>query len=326
LCVRLLIITDTPNVYIFAFAGIGGTPIFNAPPEAICHDVEIPSETCELTAVDPLLIGGNSSDPENGNLTFSVTPSGPYTIGDNVLSLTVTDPGGLSSTCTATVAVNCPPVAICQDLIVSAGLSCEVASIDVASIDGGSYDPNGDSVSVTSVPGPYSLGINSVTLTVEDSFGLRDTCVATVTVSDDEELGEDGIDCDADGVIAPCDTPEAYTPTYTKANGCPVSMDVTIVGCKFCNGANKIVEKECLATTDGATMTIENSGGVGNHIIYSVSVTDSNDEHKASKACTICVETPDVGCGDRKLGKPSSRGPFKCPEGWTPEDSFQCGE
>lgn len=326
MCVRLLIITDTPNVYIFAFAGIGGTPIFNAPPEAICHDVEIPSETCELTAVDPLLIGGNSSDPENGNLTFSVTPSGPYTIGDNVLSLTVTDPGGLSSTCTATVAVNCPPVAICQDLIVSAGLSCEVASIDVASIDGGSYDPNGNSVSVTSVPGPYSLGINSVTLTVEDSFGLRDTCVATVTVSDDEELGEDGIDCDADGVIAPCDTPEAYTPTYTKANGCPVSMDVTIVGCKFCNGANKIVEKECLATTDGATMTIENSGGVGNHIIYSVSVTDSNDEHKASKACTICVETPDVGCGDRKLGKPSSRGPFKCPEGWTPEDSFQCGE
>ncbi|MHC4170114.1 MAG: PKD domain-containing protein [Planctomycetota bacterium] len=76
---------------------------------------------------------------------------------------------------------NTPPVAVCQDVTVEAGDGC-VADADV---DNGSYDPDGDDISVTVTPeGPYPLGDTVVTLTVTDSHGESDSCTATVTVQD----------------------------------------------------------------------------------------------------------------------------------------------
>jgi PKD repeat protein len=79
------------------------------------------------------------------------------------------------------IAPNLAPIAICQDVTVEAGPDC-VAS---ASVDAGSYDPDGDTVTITQNPaGPYPLGDTLVTLTVEDAYGASDTCTATVTVQD----------------------------------------------------------------------------------------------------------------------------------------------
>ena len=76
---------------------------------------------------------------------------------------------------------NRPPEAHCQNVWVSASSSCSAN----ASIDNGSFDPDGDSITLTqSPPGPYSLGATSVTLTVTDSNGASSTCSATVTVRD----------------------------------------------------------------------------------------------------------------------------------------------
>jgi hypothetical protein len=64
---------------------------------------------------------------------------------------------------------------------VPAGPSCTA----LASIDNGSYDPDGDSITVVQFPaGPYSLGSTQVTLTVTDINGAASSCTGAVTVVD----------------------------------------------------------------------------------------------------------------------------------------------
>jgi hypothetical protein len=77
--------------------------------------------------------------------------------------------------------INLQPVAICQNVTVSADGSCQGA----ASVDNGSYDPNGGALSYAQTPaGPYSLGTTQVTLVVTNPGGCTDSCTAQVTVQD----------------------------------------------------------------------------------------------------------------------------------------------
>lgn len=77
------------------------------------------------------------------------------------------------------------PVALCQSVTAVADAVTCSASVSVAQIDNGSYDPNGDPITLSVDPkSPYVLGITPVTLTVTDDGGLADTCGAKVTVVD----------------------------------------------------------------------------------------------------------------------------------------------
>jgi len=54
-----------------------------------------------------------------------------------------------------------------------------------ASVDAGSYDPEGFPITTSQVPpGPYPLGVTPVTLIVVDNLGASNSCTATVTVLD----------------------------------------------------------------------------------------------------------------------------------------------
>jgi hypothetical protein len=76
---------------------------------------------------------------------------------------------------------NHPPVAKCKEVSVPAGPSCSAS----ASINNGSYDPDGDPIELTQSPaGPYPLGKTLVTLTVSDSHGASSSCTDNVTVVD----------------------------------------------------------------------------------------------------------------------------------------------
>ena len=76
---------------------------------------------------------------------------------------------------------NNAPVAQCRDISSSADLQCR----GDASIDNGSYDPDGDPITFTQSPaGPYPLGNTIVTLTVIDSKGASSQCLGTVMVID----------------------------------------------------------------------------------------------------------------------------------------------
>jgi probable HAF family extracellular repeat protein len=77
--------------------------------------------------------------------------------------------------------LNRPPVAVCKNVTATAGSSCTAP----ASINNGSYDPDGDSIILTQTPpGPYPRGNTSVTLTVTDSKGASSQCSGTATVID----------------------------------------------------------------------------------------------------------------------------------------------
>ena len=78
---------------------------------------------------------------------------------------------------------NQSPVAICQNVTVPTESGLCTADI---SIDDGSYDPDGDMITLEQTPpGPYDLGDTDVLLIVTDDKGAFDTCEATVTVVDE---------------------------------------------------------------------------------------------------------------------------------------------
>jgi hypothetical protein len=78
--------------------------------------------------------------------------------------------------------LNLLPVAICSNVTVAADASSCTAN---ASIDAGSYDPEGKAITLTQVPpGPYPLGTTPVSLIAVDKFGASNACTATVTVLD----------------------------------------------------------------------------------------------------------------------------------------------
>ena len=76
----------------------------NTPPIAICQDVSVlADENCQ-TIVTAAEIDNGSYDPDGDVLTLSLSPEGPFSLGDTEVILTVSD-GQESSTCTATITV-----------------------------------------------------------------------------------------------------------------------------------------------------------------------------------------------------------------------------
>jgi hypothetical protein len=72
---------------------------------------------------------------------------------------------------------NNEPVPRCKNITVAACMAD-------ASINDGSFDPDGDPVTVTQTPaGPYPVGTTTVTLTATDNHGASSQCTATVTVT-----------------------------------------------------------------------------------------------------------------------------------------------
>ena len=75
------------------------------------------------------------------------------------------------------------PIAKCKNTTVATDLN--VCTAATASIDNGSFDSDGDALTMTQVPGgPYTLGTTSVTLTVTDTESLSNSCSARVRVID----------------------------------------------------------------------------------------------------------------------------------------------
>lgn len=119
---------------------------------------------------------------------------------------------------------NIPPVAVCQDVTVSAGADCTAD----ASVDDGSYDPDGDLITLTQdPPGPYPLGNTTVTLIVSDGE-LLDYCQATITVTDDTppEITLNG----ADVLVLECSVDSYVEQGATATDACDDDVPVTVGG------------------------------------------------------------------------------------------------
>ncbi len=108
-------------------------------------------------------------------------------LGTNIVTLTVNDGHGNTSTCTATVTVvdNEAPTVTCKDATVY--INNGAASITIADVFQSAIDNCGTVNQVSVLPNTFTcsnVGTNNVTLKVNDGHGNASNCIATVTVAD----------------------------------------------------------------------------------------------------------------------------------------------
>jgi len=109
-------------------------------------------------------------------------PDVTFALGTHEITVVAYDSRGAYNSATMTLDVRTlPPVARCKNVTVSADASCQ----GYASVDDGSYDPEGGALTFVQTPAePYPLGTTSVTLQVSDPDGGVASCTAQVTVED----------------------------------------------------------------------------------------------------------------------------------------------
>ncbi|GEM_PF-2073074 len=95
-------LTDNPSADRFP----DWTPTgWNSAPIAVAKDLSLPAgANCQAKAA-ALDFDNGSSDPDGDQLTFAISPEGPYPLGETAVTLTVTDENGVSAQATALVTV-----------------------------------------------------------------------------------------------------------------------------------------------------------------------------------------------------------------------------
>ncbi|HEX6278026.1 MAG TPA: hypothetical protein VFZ53_33510, partial [Polyangiaceae bacterium] len=82
--------------------GLGGGA-GNQPPVARCNDVAVDAGASCTAAVSSAEINAGSFDPDGGSVNCVINPTGPFAVGTTTVTLTCTDSGGATGTCTASV-------------------------------------------------------------------------------------------------------------------------------------------------------------------------------------------------------------------------------
>jgi len=185
---NLVTLTGTDN------AGNTGTCTANV----TVRDLILPIAKCKSATANlgangtvtvlPSAVDNASSD--NCSFTLSLTPSvfNCSNLGLNLVTLTVTDAGGNTRTCTARVTVKdvTPPTALCKNLTINLN-DLGQATLPPISVDNGSTD----NCTITSRSlqrtqfncGDIAAPVSNF-LTVTDASGNSATCVALITVKD----------------------------------------------------------------------------------------------------------------------------------------------
>ncbi len=161
-------------------------------------DTVSPATQCQDLTVNLDAMGnGNTTaaSVDNGStdacgiqfLTLGQTSFTSADIGQNTVTLTVTDSSGNSSTCTATLTVAdiLPPAMACQSATVQLDAAGQ-GTLTTAMVDNGTTDPGGIASLVLDQTsfGCAEVGNNTVTMVATDNYGNLDSCQVTVTVQD----------------------------------------------------------------------------------------------------------------------------------------------
>jgi len=164
------------------------TVVDNLSPSAATQDLTVELNANGEASITPAQVDNGSADNCGvDTLALDITSFDCSNLGENTVTLTVTDASGNEASATATVTVvdNLLPTALTQDLTVELDVNGE-ASITPAQVDNGSADNCGvDTLALDITSFDCSnLGENTVTLTVTDASGNEASATAVVTVVD----------------------------------------------------------------------------------------------------------------------------------------------
>jgi hypothetical protein len=164
------------------------TILDDTPPVALCKNASVVLGSQGSANLLASAVNNNSTDA-CGIATLALSQSA-FTcadLGQKPVTLTVTDPGGNTATCTATVTVtdNTAPVAKCKPATLQLGAN-GTATAAASAVDDNSTDACGIATLALSQSGftCAHLGANPVTLTVTDVSGNSGSCASTITVVD----------------------------------------------------------------------------------------------------------------------------------------------
>jgi len=213
-------------------------------PVCAAQDITVSLDGSGSVTVLPSQVDNGSSD-NCGPVTLSLSPDtfNCDDLGENLVTLTVTDCSGNTSTCTAIVTVNDAGglQANCQNVTIFIDANGN-ASVTPAQVDNGSGGGcNGGNLTFDLSQTDFNctdLGPNVVTLTVTDQNGMTATCTAIITVVDNMVPT---IQCPANltvecqNVSNPGNTSQFGTATGTDNCGTPTITETHILNLNACN-------------------------------------------------------------------------------------------
>ena len=166
------------------------TPNDTTIPNAVCQDITVQLDPSGTINISPLNVDNGSSD-NCGIQSMTVSPSvlDCSNIGQNTVTLTVTDTSGNVDTCTSIVTVEdvTPPNASCGSITVTLDSSNGLYTLTSTEINS-LYTGTGDSCSSVSLSLAQTtfdcddIGVNNVQLTISDTNGNSSSCFAQITV------------------------------------------------------------------------------------------------------------------------------------------------
>ena len=160
-------------------------------PVCVLQDITVSIGADNMVVVDAGSLDNGSTDACGTIVSFTSTPVAfdCSQIGDNTVTITVTDDSGNTSTCQATVTVEDVAAPVCNVMDITVTLDA-TGQVDITGDDlnnGSSAGCNGD-VTLSVVPSFFAcndIGENTVAITVTDQNGNTTTCSAIVTVTDE---------------------------------------------------------------------------------------------------------------------------------------------
>lgn len=241
----------------------------NTAPTAICQDLALvfaANGSATLLAAD--LDNGSSDNCGISGMSIDQSEFDCSDIGSNIVSLTVNDASGNSSTCTATINVSesTAPTAVCKNVDLNLNSSGN-ASLSTSQVNNGSSD-NCSIANLSLSKTSFScndLGTNTVTLTVSDASGNQSSCTANVIVND---------------IDAPTLSCLSNT-TYSCIANVPSASVNDVTVSDNCDGNPNVVLNEINAT----------SGNTYKRIRYFTAVDNSGNVSNCTQEVTVNVPT-----------------------------------
>ncbi len=280
----------------------------NTPPVAQCKDTQAILGADGSVTISPAAIDNGSFDPDLGDhVALSISKSA-FTCSDigvaNYVSLTAIDDSRESDSCSAKVTTvdNLAPVVKTKNIAVQLDTSGKV-SISAPDVDGGSTDNcciASRSISKSSFT-CADIGQQAVTLTVTDCNGNSSSATATVTVVD--TLAPTNVQVNAPATISPPDAPVSFKATAT--DNCSAAVKITDYSCYKVkkDGSQQSKMESCVVNVSGDTLTIANSGGVGDNIVWTVLATDQSGNTATAKGSVLVANPSNArGKGNNGVG------------------------
>ncbi|MFM7080044.1 MAG: beta strand repeat-containing protein, partial [Bacteroidota bacterium] len=234
-------------------------------PVAVCQNLSInlnASGTASITATQ--INNGSSDNCGISNMTVSPSSFSCANIGTNVVTLTVTDLDGNTSTCTATVTVSDnsnPTITAPAAVSATTNTACTATGVSLGT------PTTSDNCSVASVtnnaPTAFPLGSTTVTYTVTDGSGNTATATQVVTVTDNVNPT----------ITAPAAV-SANTNTACTATGVSLGTPTTSDNCSVASVTNNAPTAFNVGTTT-VTWTVTDGSGNTATATQSVTVTDN---------------------------------------------------